>query len=265
MTESCFTRTFTAEQINAAAQQLMHRRTQGQSGGLLAAQHRPLLLADALAVQLQVAQQYSKVIGWKCGVPSQDANGQLKIVLGPLYQNELQQGLSCAVWPSVQGLARVEPEYAYPLLVDVAPGEDSLSDGEVFALLGKPHLALELIQSRFQADAGAQYPDQLADGLFNQGLWLGPVLNEAEQARFSLTLTHADQQTVTHVARHPNDNPRAPIPWLVNFLRAQGVPLTAGQVIITGSFAGVLELPFGSHIRWQFGTEPAFQLSFCPR
>lgn len=265
MTASCFIPTFTAEQINAAAQQLMQRRSQGQSGGLLAEQHRPLLLADALAVQLQVAQQYSTVIGWKCGVPSQDANGQLKIVLGPLYQNELQQGTSCALWPSVRGLARVEPEYAYPLIADVAPGENSLSDDEVFALFGTPHLALELIQSRFQADAGALYPDQLADGLFNQGLWLGPVLHGPELSCFRLTLGQAGQKPATHAARHPNDNPRAPLPWLVNFLRAQGVPLTAGQVIITGSFAGVLELPFGNDIRWQFGEEPAFQLSFCPR
>ncbi|TXH94805.1 MAG: hydratase [Rheinheimera sp.] len=265
MAESCFTPTFTAEQINAAAGQLQQRRALGQSGDLLAEPLRPLLLADALAVQLKVAQQYSKVIGWKCGMPSQDANGQPKIVLGPLYQVELQQGTRCAQWPSAQGLARVEPEYAYPLLADVAPGADNLSDHDVFALLGKPHLALELIQSRYQTDAGAQYPDQLADGLFNQGLWLGPTLIGPEQSHFDLTLTPVGQPSVTHAARHPNDNPRAPLPWLVNFLRAQGVPLTAGQVIITGSFAGVLELPFGSDIRWQFGEEPAFQLSFCPR
>lgn len=257
--------TFTATEISAAALELQQRRAQGRAAGLLPEQCRPRLLADALAVQLQVAQQYSKVIGWKCGVPSVDANGAMKIVLGPLYQNELQQGANCMLWPSAQGLARVEPEYAYPLLDDVVPGDHSLSDDAVFALFGAPHLALELIQSRFQADAGAQYPDQLADGLFNQGLWLGPALSGSEQASFILTLTHADQQTVTYAARHPNDNPRAPLPWLVNFLRAKGVPLTAGQVIITGSFAGVLELPFGNDIRWQFGQEPAFQLRFCPR
>ncbi|MDZ7868322.1 MAG: hypothetical protein U5L02_03830 [Rheinheimera sp.] len=39
----------------------------------------------------------------------------------------------------------------------------------------------------------------------------------------------------------------------------------AGQVLITGSFAGVLDLPFGADISWQFGDEPAFQLNFCPR
>lgn len=257
--------TFTAAQMHAAVQELQQRRGQGQPAGLLPDAYRPLSAADALAVQLQVAQQYSKVIGWKCGLPSQDANGQLKIVLGPLYQAELQQGASCALWPSAQELARVEPEYAYPLLVDVASGEDCLSDQEVFALFGKPHLALELIQSRYQADAGALYPDQLADGLFNQGLWLGPTLSGPEQSSFELTLTSAGQPPAHYTARHPNDNPRAPLPWLVNFLRAQGVPLQAGLVLITGSFAGVLELPFGQDILWQFGDEPAFQLSFCPR
>lgn len=265
MAESCFTPTFSAAQIHAAALQLQQRRTVGELRGLLPEVYRPLLLADALAVQMQVAQQYSKVIGWKCGIPSVDANSQLKIVLGPLYQNELQQGRSCALWPSVQGLARVEPEYAYPLRVDVAPGENNLSDDEVFGLFGTPHLALELIQSRYSADAGAMYPDQLADGLFNQGLWLGPVLTGPELASFNLTLTQAGKAPVTYAARHPNDNPRAPLPWLVNFLRAHGVPLTAGQVLITGSFAGVLELPFYEDIHWQFGEEPAFQLSFCPR
>lgn len=257
--------TFTATEISAAALELQQRRAQGRAAGLLPEQCRPRVLADALAVQMQVAQQYSKVIGWKCGIPSVDANGQLKIVLGPLYQNELQQGRSCALWPSVQGLARVEPEYAYPLRVDVAPGENNLSDNEVFGLFGTPHLALELIQSRYSADAGAMYPDQLADGLFNQGLWLGPVLTGPELASFNLTLTQAGKAPVTYAARHPNDNPRAPLPWLVNFLRAHGVPLTAGQVLITGSFAGVLELPFDEDIHWQFGEEPAFQLSFCPR
>ncbi len=265
MPVSPLTPNFSADQIDAAAQQLLQRRQNGQLAGLLADQYRPLLLADALAVQLQVATQYSAVIGWKCGLPSVDANGQLKIVLGPLYQNELQQGTQCALRPSGAGLARVEPEYAYPLLADLLPDDQTLSDADVFALIGTPHLALELIQSRYQPDAGAVYPDQLADGLFNQGLWLGPVLNGPEQASFALTLTQSGEASVIHAARHPNDNPRAPLPWLVNFLRSQGIALRAGQVLITGSFAGVLDLPFGADIRWQFGDEPAFQLSFCPR
>lgn len=257
------TPTFSPDQLAAAADELQLRRARGLSSGLLPNSCRPMVLADALAVQQLVARHYSKVIGWKCGLPSVDANGQMKIVLGPLYQRELQQGPQCQLWPSNKGLARVEPEYAYPLLADVEPGVAPLSDVEIAALLGVPHLALELIQSRYLPDAGALYPDQLADGLFNQGLWLGPTLTGPEQASFDLTLT--DQTPVTYAARHPNDNPRAPLVWLVNFLRSQGISLEAGQLLITGSFAGVLELPFHTAIGWQFGHEPAFELSFCPR
>lgn len=264
-TQLPFTPTFTPAQLETAADELLLRRSDGRPAGLLPDSCRPVLLPDALAVQWLVARQYSKVIGWKCGLPSVDANGQLKIVLGPLYQSELQQGPQCQLWPSNKGLARVEPEYAYPLLADVEPGVAPLSDADVAALLGVPYLALELIQSRYQPDAGASYPDQLADGLFNQGLWLGPTLTGPEQASFDLTLTLAGQTPVTHAARHPNDNPRAPLCWLINFLRAQGIALEAGQLLITGSFAGVLELPFDADFRWQFGEEPAFQLRFCRR
>ncbi|MDZ7868321.1 MAG: hypothetical protein U5L02_03825 [Rheinheimera sp.] len=205
MSELDLVPTFTAAQVNAAAQELQQRRAQGQPAGLLPDAYRPRLVADSLAVQLQVATQYSQVIGWKCGVPSVDANGQLKIVLGPLYQNELQQSAVCALWPSMQGLARVEPEYAYPLLTDLLPGGDNpLSDADVFASIGTPHLALELIQSRYQPDAGAVYPDQLADGLFNQGLWLGPVLNGPEQTSFTLTLTQSGPD-VSAARRPPSE------------------------------------------------------------
>lgn len=265
MAETCLIPTLTTAQIDAAAQQLQQRRQQGQVAGLLPPEHRPRQIADALAVQWRVAQQYGTVIGWKCGLPSVDAEGQNKIVVGPLYQQELQQGEQCALWPSAQGMARVEPEYAYPLLVDIPPGADMLSDAEVFALLGKPHLALELIQSRFQSDAGALFPDQLADGLFNQGLWLGPELTGAALSSFDLVLTPAGQPPQQYKARHPNDNPRAPIPWLVNFLRAEGMPLTAGLLLITGSFAGVLDLPFACDMLWHFGEEAPIRLRFCQK
>jgi len=246
-------------------QTLAHRRARGVMADLPAAVERPQSSADAFALQQQFAAGYGEVIGWKCGVPGLTEAGQPKWVVAPLYQRELQQGAECALWPSVKGLARVEPEYAYPLLADL-PAFTALSQADAPV---SADLSTDKDQSaEHSVDHSAEhalYPDQLADGLFNQGLWLGPVLNGPEQASFTLTLNQAGQKPVTHAARHPNDNPRAPLPWLVNFLRAQGVPLTAGQVIITGSFAGVLELPLGSHILWQFGAEPAFQLSFCPR
>lgn len=247
--------------------QLRNRRERGEMAELPDTVARPQSSAEAFALQQRFAAQYGEVIGWKCGVPGVTDDGLVKWVVAPLYLRELQQGADCALWPSVKGLARVEPEYAYPLLSDVLPPDtalpsDDLSAAAIDAVLGTPRLAFELIQSRFAADAGAQFFDQLADGLFNQGVWLGPALLHGERAEFPLTLTVAQQAQPPLTARHPNAAPRAPIYWLVNFLRQQGVPLRAGQYLITGSFAGVIELPFDQPITWQFGAEPAITVVY---
>lgn len=249
--------------------ELLVRRQSGVVAELPAGVARPQSSAEAFALQQQFAAAYDEVIGWKCGVPGRTDDGQLKWVVAPLYRRELQQGAQCALWPSSAGVARVEPEYAYPLLADVPAlctadtqaqhdaDRLELSTAAIDALLGTPALAFELIQSRFAADAGAQFFDQLADGLFNQGLWLGPALLHDECAAFPLTVTVAEQAPQQLAARHPNEAPRQPIYWLVNFLRQQGVSLRAGQHLITGSFAGVIELPFDQPVTWQFGAEPA--------
>lgn len=246
---------------------LANRRASGVSGDLPVAVSRPTSSEQAFVMQQQFAADYGAVIGWKCGVPGVTEDGQIKWVVAPLYQRELQQGAACALWPSLKGVARVEPEYAYPVVTDVppldplAPPQD-LTPAAIDALFGTPKLAFELIQSRFAADAGAQFFDQLADGLFNQGLWLGPVLTQGESAEFALTVTVAGQTPQQFSARHPNAAPRLPLYWLVNFLRQQGVPLRAGQYVITGSFAGVIELPFHQSIRWEFGDEPPFSVLY---
>jgi 2-keto-4-pentenoate hydratase len=44
-----------------------------------------------------------------------------------------------------------------------------------------------------------------------------------------------------------------PIVWLANFLRERGLGLQAGQAVIAGSYAGVLELPLGEYSHIGFG------------
>ena len=51
---------------------------------------------------------------------------------------------------------------------------------------------------------------------------------------------------------HPNIHPRAPLYWLVEFLRARGEGISAGQAVITGSFAGVIEVPLNTDINFNY-------------
>jgi 2-keto-4-pentenoate hydratase len=45
----------------------------------------------------------------------------------------------------------------------------------------------------------------------------------------------------------------SPLVWLANLLRERGEGLERGQVVITGSYAGVLEVPSDARLRIEFG------------
>lgn len=269
MTEYCWSDqhwpepTLSNQAITAAAIELSARRRTGQLGPVLGANCRPQNLADAFAIQQHVAALIGDVVGWKCGMPTTDAQGQLKIVAAPLYQAELQQGGSCPLWPAAGQMARVEPEYAYPLLHDL-PADRVYSDMQLQAAIGVPALALELIQSRYTADSGASYLDQLADGLFNQGLWLGPTLTQAEQSQFLLQCRQTDQAQLISAA-HPELAPRRPLLPLIRLLHSQGIALYQGQRLITGSFAGVMALPMAQPLTLTFAEEPPQRVEFVAR
>lgn len=70
----------------------------------------------------------------------------------------------------------------------------------------------------------------------------------------------APPQTIQ--ARHPDGNPRAPLYWLANFLRKRGPGLGAGQVVITGSYAGLLRLPLGRRATFDYANLARFDVTF---
>lgn len=258
-----------------AAAILARRRVEGDVATLLPQGLRPQNFAQAFALQQQVAAMLpSAIAGWKCALPTVDANGE-KQVVAPLYAAELCRfpTVICPIWPSVlpqsKGLARVEPELAFVFHTDLpARGQGKpYHKADIDAAIGGVHLALELIQSRFLPDSGALYFDQLADGLFNQGLVLGPAVavKDVDLNQFLLSISTDDALLLQQQAQHPNGDAKAALYWLVNFLSAQGIGLTAGQAVITGSYAGVLELPIGPQIQIEFGQLGAFSLQFQPR
>ena len=254
---------------------LAKRRQQGQPGPLLEETLRPQTLTDAFALQQQVAVAMAEPIaGWKCLLPTPD-----KIVVAPIYQSTVCRFDShpdaiqhCPLWPSTVpaslGLARVEPELAFVFAKDLPPKTVPYTEAEIDAALGSTHLALELIQSRFSHDSGAGFFDQLADGLFNQGLFLGPELPPTpgfDGSEFTLHLTFSDGRVQSLNAVHPNQQPRAGLYWLVNYLSANNIALVAGQAVITGSYAGVLDLPFGEDLQFQYGDWGQFGLRFVTK
>jgi 2-keto-4-pentenoate hydratase len=248
---------------------------------LLPAALRPKNFAEAFALQQAVGCLFAgvnadAVAGWKCALPSAD-----KTVIGAIYEatvqvqsvatvieNELANTVSvCLLHPDSEELARVEPELAFELAKDLPPQSTRYTNAEIDMAIGKTRLALELIQSRYDDPVQATFFDALADGLVNQGLWLGPEINVSATTNlsgFELRLSSDKGLAEVIAGCHPNTNPRAGLYWLVNFLSEQGIGLRRGQHIITGSYAGLLKLPMGEKITICCGDLATYTIQFEP-
>ncbi|BFM12413.1 hydratase [Simiduia litorea] len=238
-----------------AAEILAERRLTHTKGDRLAETIRPKTLAEGFAVQQQVLEYWcskraDKVAGWKCLLPPEG-----KWVVAPIYGSTVFEATRSAnIWPS-NGLARIEPEFAFELGNDIPARSESYSKAEIDQCISEVRMALELIEGRYIDPSLCEFPELLADGLFNQGLVVGPVVDRTlayAAANIDISMRYGDGEPQRYEGKHQNQDAIAPLYWLVNFLRAQGVPLQHGQFIITGSYAGIIEAPLDTDITMSY-------------
>jgi 2-keto-4-pentenoate hydratase len=252
-----------------AAAILVERRQTGTQGDRLPESCRPTDLDQALAIQAAVTEGWCELVddsigGWKCLLPPEG-----KIIVGPIYTRTIDSVAPVALWPkpSDHYIARIEPELAFFLAQDLPAREQPYTPADVDAAISRTHLALELINSRYTNPSDCTFPEMLADGLVNQGLFIGPQIDN-ELARntseFKLNVTQNGELS-THHAKHPNTHPRAPLYWLAEFLRSHGQGIVAGQAVITGSFAGVLEVPINTEIVLEYVGLGKMEVSFTAK
>ncbi len=235
-----------------AAAILVKRRQTGTQGDRLPESCRPTTLEESLAIQAAVTEQWCEqeddsIGGWKCLLPPEG-----KLIVGPIYTRTIDSVAPVSLWPkpSDNKIARIEPELAFFFAQDLPPREQPYTAAEVDAAISRTHLALELINSRYSDPSQCTFPEMLADGLVNQGLFIGPQVDSdlaRNASEFGINLRQNGELSIHH-AKHPNTHPRAPLYWLAEFLRSQGQGIVAGQAVITGSFAGVLEVPMDTDI-----------------
>lgn len=249
-----------------AARILVAARRQATLAERLPIQLRPANLDQGFAIQQQVGDQLGWQAGaWKCALPPAG-----KIIAAPVYDAVVHRGAQCRIRAVPgQSWVRAEPELACLLARDLPPRSAAYGEAEVLDALGDVHLALELLGSRYAHPESLTFPELLADGLFNAGLVIGPRIELREGAspadlpvEFDVSVTRAGHDAVSVAGRHPDRSVLAPIVWLANFLRVRGLGLHAGQAVITGSYAGVLELPIGCELQIGFGHLGTLSLTF---
>ncbi len=248
-----------------AARILVTARRRGVLVERLPVELQPTNVDDGFAIQQEVSHQLGRgILAWKCALPQPG-----KVIAAPVYDADIHRGDVCRMSGPLRAFARAEPELACLLNRDLPPRLEAYSEAEVLDALGHTHLALELLGSRYSHPETLTFPELLADGLFNAGLVIGPRVNSIQGAtpadlpvEFDVSLTSIGEEAVTFAGRHPDRGVLAPIVWLANFLRVRGLGLHAGQAVITGSYAGVLELPVGRELRIGFGNLGTLPITF---
>ena len=221
-----------------AAQELLNRREAGTKAPRLKESIRPMSIDDALFIHAEMA-TLKKVNGWKCLLPlEEDA-----IIAAPIFN--VQSGPVAELFED-NDVARVEPEIGFILAKSLPVKTDNYSETEVVDAIGSAHMALELMQSRFADDAGQSVHESLADGLLNQGVFIGPEIDKTKAINTShlkITVTQGDDVRELD-GKHPNDRAVDGLVWLVNYMGKRGVGLESGAAIITGSFKGIVNMAF---------------------
>ncbi|QIR14091.1 fumarylacetoacetate hydrolase family protein [Shewanella aestuarii] len=253
--------------LKTLASHLMSQRTALKPASELAA-IAPQSIDDAFYVQQQMIKLFGKEIaGWKCLVPQ--PNDQL--IFAPILADAVVQQAACpmiAHRTTEQSIALIEPEIAFVLGQDIAPNQQ-YTDAQIDAAMSGAFMALELIQLRFSQDYSASNLEKLADGLSNQGIYIGPEIDiqavyQASEVSVEVTESPAggDEQTQHFDGKHPCGLPQSPIYWLVNYLASKGVGLKKGQAIITGSYAGVVKVAMNTPVTIRYEGLGEFQVNF---
>src|SRR5215471_3241064 len=209
--------------IEQAAQHLAEARRTKRRGERIPEAARPRDIETALAIQSRVTELLGEPVGgWKCSTPKPD-----KLLLAPIYASTIHRTAECPILPR-DGMALIEPEIAFVI------GEGGS--------IAETHLVLELIGSRYECPEEAPFPEMLADGLNGQGLLIGPRIDRE----------HADWMTAFPISipgvfegegHHPDGHPLAPLRWLQSYR-----PPQPGQIVTTGSYAGVIRAPLNTSL-----------------
>ena len=263
------TQTLSTQAAQDAAKILVKGRLTGTQGERLPEHCRPTTLEQAFAIQdavteLWCSSQDDSIGGWKCLLPPEG-----RVIVAPIYTRNIDSIPPVALWPKGKNspdnqIARIEPEFAFFLGQDLPARDQPYTPADVDAAISRTHMALELIHCRYAQPSQCEFPEMLADCLVNQGLFIGPQVDNqlaANAAEMTIKLQQ-NGETQSFNGKHPNGNPRAPLYWLAEFLRQRGQGLVAGQAIITGSFAGVFEVPMDTPLVIDYEGIGQLQVSF---
>lgn len=254
-----------ASAIDIAARHLVAARSSRRPGARLPEPCRPADDEAAIAIQRRVGDLLGlPVAGWKCS----QSTPERRLPVAPIFAPTIRSVSPCQV-NAPGGNAQVEPEIAFVMARDLPSRATPYDEAEVRAAIAEAHLVLELMGSRYTDRSAISFPELLADNIANQGLFVGPAVSNPlglSLDAFAIVIDAGDRTMIRKDGRHPDGHPLKPLYWLANFLAGggygEGVCLRANDVVTTGSYCGVVDVPLSTALTVRYGEFGSLDVQF---
>lgn len=264
----------TPDQITEAAARLFEAEKTGRQCGLLSLAYPGMALDDAYAVQSAlIARKRAAgvdVIGWKIGLTSRAMQQALDITTpdsGVLLEDMLfANGAAISAGRFIQ--PRVEAEIAFVMKSGLAGPNVTRED----VLAATAHVApsLEILDTRIlradpETGKARIITDTISDNAANGGIVLGRERHaiDAFDLRWVGAIVKRDGIVEeTGLGAGVLNDPVTGILWLVHRLARYGDGLSAGDIVLSGSFIRPIEAPSGSVFEADFGDFGSVSVSF---
>ena len=250
--------------VESAAQFLLAARKRGTPGARMPEAFRPATVDDGLAVQRRVTELVGSAIGgYKCSVPTEPR----PVAYAPIFAPTIARSSPMTVGGPGSTL-QVEPEIACVVGRDLPARATPYGEDDIRDAVEEAHFVLEVLGSRYAEFPNVPFPENLADGIANAGLFVGPAVREPWRqplGEFPVTVTSGGKLLVTRDGKHPDRHPLRPLHWLANYLAENGTPLRKGMIVTTGSYCGIVEVPCGEMLTFTFGDLGGLSAKFVHR
>lgn len=215
------------------------------------------LQRQALAARLAAGE---RLTGWKiafAGSAAQQRFGLHEPVYGALTDRmRVEPGAAVALSSLIQ--PKLEIEVAFVLGRTLVPGE--YSDEDICAAIGAVAPAFEIADCRWHGwafEAGAFLADNAAAGLY----CIGPrtAFDPLQHTHVAYRLECLGELCGQGYTLGREDQPLANLCWLVRRLLADGQPVHAGQVVLSGALLAPLNIQPSTYRLHLLGTELALE------
>jgi 2-oxo-hept-3-ene-1,7-dioate hydratase len=242
--------------------------------GLLSLKHPQATLDDAYAIQAAWVKKKlaggRKVIGWKIGLTSKAMQSALNITTpdsGVVLDDMLfADGATVPTGRFIQ--PRVEAEIAFVMKSDLSgPG---ITVADVLAATDYVSPALEILDTRIVrvdplSKKSRTIIDTVADNAANAGIVLGQqrfAPRDIDMRWMGAIVSRDDEVEETGLGAGVLNDPALGIAWLANRLAQYGDHISAGDIVLSGSFIRPIETSPGCVIRADFGAHGSVVCGF---